>query len=107
MRAVERKRGDRHGNGDEKGEEPQPDERGDARALRHTVPENRLRAYDMRALIRTLADEGSVLELRAGFGQGLPEFDLVGAAHGGPLGCARRRGGAAVDGGEQFVGAGQ
>jgi acetyl-CoA carboxylase carboxyltransferase component len=44
---------------------------GDARALRHTVPENRLRAYDMRALIRTLADEGSVLELRAGFGHGM------------------------------------
>ncbi|MDT7837388.1 acetyl-CoA carboxylase family protein [Aquabacterium sp. OR-4] len=44
---------------------------GDARALRHCVPENRLRAYDMRALVGTLADAGSVLELRAGFGHGM------------------------------------
>ncbi|MBI5260076.1 MAG: carbamoyl-phosphate synthase large subunit [Burkholderiales bacterium] len=44
---------------------------GDARALRHAVPENRLRVYDMRALITALADTGSVLELRAGFGRGM------------------------------------
>jgi acetyl-CoA carboxylase carboxyltransferase component len=44
---------------------------GDARSLRHAVPENRLRAYDMRALVAALADAGSVLELRAGFGAGL------------------------------------
>ena len=43
----------------------------DPRRLRHSVPENRLRAYDMRALIATLADTGSVLELRAGFGAGM------------------------------------
>ncbi|MBP6903043.1 MAG: carbamoyl-phosphate synthase large subunit [Burkholderiaceae bacterium] len=43
----------------------------DARLLRQAVPENRLRAYDMRALIHTLADTGSVLELRAGFGAGM------------------------------------
>jgi acetyl/propionyl-CoA carboxylase alpha subunit/acetyl-CoA carboxylase carboxyltransferase component len=43
----------------------------DQRRLRHIVPENRLRLYDMRAIIRTLADEDSVLELRAAFGPGL------------------------------------
>ncbi|ANZ34821.1 carbamoyl-phosphate synthase large subunit [Lentzea guizhouensis] len=43
----------------------------DQRLLRHAVPENRLRAYDVRALIDTLADTGSVLELRGGFGKGI------------------------------------
>ncbi len=44
---------------------------GDARALRHLVPENRLRVYDMRAVITALADTGSVLELRRGWGHGM------------------------------------
>jgi len=43
----------------------------DQRLLRTCVPENRLRAYDMSNLIRILADTGSVLELRAGFGKGM------------------------------------
>ena len=43
----------------------------DQRALRHVVPENRLRAYDMRVLIETLADDGSMLEIRRGFGHGM------------------------------------
>jgi acetyl/propionyl-CoA carboxylase alpha subunit/acetyl-CoA carboxylase carboxyltransferase component len=43
----------------------------DQHKLRHIVPENRLRGYDMRKLIRTLADDDSVLELRAGFGFGM------------------------------------
>lgn len=43
----------------------------DQRRLRHLVPENRMRLYDMREIISTIADEGSVLELRAKFGQGL------------------------------------
>ncbi len=43
----------------------------DQRRLRHAVPENRLRLYDMRAIIDTLADSGSVLELRAKFGIGI------------------------------------
>jgi acetyl/propionyl-CoA carboxylase alpha subunit len=43
----------------------------DQRKLRHVVPENRLRGYDMRTLIETLADEGSVLEIRRGFGHGM------------------------------------
>ncbi len=40
----------------------------DQRLLRHAIPENRLRVYDIRALIETLADVDSVLELRAQFG---------------------------------------
>jgi acetyl-CoA carboxylase carboxyltransferase component len=43
----------------------------DQRRLRHAVPENRLRLYDMRAIIDTIADAGSVLELRAKFGIGI------------------------------------
>jgi len=43
----------------------------DQRALRAIVPENRLRIYDVRAVIRTLADTGSVLELRRHFGLGM------------------------------------
>jgi acetyl/propionyl-CoA carboxylase alpha subunit len=43
----------------------------DQRRLRRAIPENRLRVYDIRALIEILADEGSVLELRPLFGRGL------------------------------------
>ncbi len=43
----------------------------DVRGLRHLVPENRLRVYDMRAVITALADTGSVLELRRGWGHGM------------------------------------
>ncbi|MBY8854493.1 biotin carboxylase, partial [Saccharothrix sp. MB29] len=35
------------------------------------VPEDRVRAYDVRAAVETLADTGSVLELRAAFGRGI------------------------------------
>ena len=41
----------------------------DQRRMRHIVPENRLRTYEVRDVIRTLADEGSVLELRREFGR--------------------------------------
>jgi acetyl/propionyl-CoA carboxylase alpha subunit/acetyl-CoA carboxylase carboxyltransferase component len=41
------------------------------RLLRHAVPEDRKRIYDMRALVALLADSGSVLELRRGFGHGM------------------------------------
>lgn len=44
---------------------------GDQRRLRHVVPENRVRAYDVRTAIGALADEGSVLELRSGFAPGV------------------------------------
>jgi len=43
----------------------------DPRLLRHVVPENRLRVYDVRAAMRGMADSGSLLELRAGFGAGI------------------------------------
>ena len=40
----------------------------DQRVMRRIVPENRLRVYDIHKVIDTIADEGSVLELRKGFG---------------------------------------
>jgi acetyl-CoA carboxylase carboxyltransferase component len=43
----------------------------DQRELRSLIPENRLRAYDVRTVIDALCDEGSVLELRRGFGHGM------------------------------------
>ncbi len=43
----------------------------DQRELRHIVPENRLRVYDVHRVIDVLADEGSMLELRRDFGTNL------------------------------------
>jgi acetyl-CoA carboxylase carboxyltransferase component len=43
----------------------------DQAALRDIIPENRRRAYDVRAVINTLADTDSVLELRPGWGLGM------------------------------------
>jgi acetyl-CoA carboxylase carboxyltransferase component len=43
----------------------------DALALRDVVPENRLRVYDTLAAINGMADPGSVLLLRTGFGKGI------------------------------------
>ncbi len=43
----------------------------DQRMLRSAIPENRLRVYDVRSVIETLADVDSVLELRGGFGAGM------------------------------------
>ncbi|MEN2977416.1 carboxyl transferase domain-containing protein (plasmid) [Tistrella bauzanensis] len=43
----------------------------DQRALRNTIPENRLRAYDIRQVIDLMADAGSVLELRPDYGIGI------------------------------------
>jgi acetyl-CoA carboxylase carboxyltransferase component len=45
-------------------------EAADQRLLRHIIPENRLRAFDIRKLIELLADKDSVLELRPQFGVG-------------------------------------
>ncbi|MDA3894634.1 MAG: ATP-grasp domain-containing protein [Desulfobacteraceae bacterium] len=39
--------------------------------LRSCIPENRLLAYDIRNVVTTLADTGSVLELRQAFGTGI------------------------------------
>ena len=43
----------------------------DQRRMRHIIPENRVRTYDMREIINTLADEDSVLEIRREFGIGV------------------------------------
>lgn len=43
----------------------------DQRRLRHVIPENRLRVYEVRDVIDALADEDSVLELRRDFGIGI------------------------------------
>ena len=43
----------------------------DQRILRQAIPEDRLRIYDVRKVVETVADTGSVLELRAGFGLGM------------------------------------
>jgi acetyl-CoA carboxylase carboxyltransferase component len=43
----------------------------DQERLRSLVPENRKQIYDVRAVVHGLADEGSVLELRRGFGAGM------------------------------------
>ena len=43
----------------------------DQRMMRHIIPENRLRVYEVRDVIDTLADIGSVLELRPSFGVGM------------------------------------
>jgi acetyl/propionyl-CoA carboxylase alpha subunit/acetyl-CoA carboxylase carboxyltransferase component len=43
----------------------------DQRLLRASIPENRLRIYDVRAVIETLADTDSVLEIRRHFGLGM------------------------------------
>jgi acetyl-CoA carboxylase carboxyltransferase component len=43
----------------------------DAQALRDAVPENRLRVYDTGLVMAGIADDGSLLHLRSGFGQGI------------------------------------
>jgi acetyl-CoA carboxylase carboxyltransferase component len=42
----------------------------DQELLRELIPEQRKRVYDVRPIVNTLFDEGSVLELRDGFGAG-------------------------------------
>ncbi|MFC3961415.1 acetyl-CoA carboxylase family protein [Nocardia jiangsuensis] len=53
----------------------------DPRLARHVVPENRLRAFDIRAVLDSVADVGSVLELRRDWAPGvltaLARFDGV------------------------------
>ncbi len=46
-------------------------EAADQRLLRDLIPENRRRVYDVRKVIKTLADKGSFLELRPQFGPGM------------------------------------
>jgi acetyl-CoA carboxylase carboxyltransferase component len=56
----------------------------DQAGLRHVVPENRRQVYDVRAVIEALADTGSVLELRRGFGPGM--ITALARVEGRPLG---------------------
>jgi acetyl/propionyl-CoA carboxylase alpha subunit/acetyl-CoA carboxylase carboxyltransferase component len=56
----------------------------DQRLLRHLAPENRKRVYDMRAVLHSLADEGSVLELRDGWGAGM--VTALARVEGAPIG---------------------
>ncbi|MBS0220646.1 MAG: biotin/lipoyl-binding protein [Proteobacteria bacterium] len=56
----------------------------DQRLLRRAIPENRLRVYDVRTVIDTLCDEGSVLELRRAFGPGM--VTVLARIEGKPLG---------------------
>jgi acetyl/propionyl-CoA carboxylase alpha subunit/acetyl-CoA carboxylase carboxyltransferase component len=43
----------------------------DQRILRHLIPENRMRVYDIREVIRNIADKNSFIELRRKYGPGL------------------------------------
>lgn len=56
----------------------------DVLALRDVVPENRLRVYDSRAALAGLVDEGSLLDLRTGFGAGI--HTALGRIEGRPIG---------------------
>ncbi len=52
--------------------------------LRDALPENRVRSYDMRAVMQQVADVDSLLELRAGFGAGI--FTALARIEGRPVG---------------------
>jgi len=56
----------------------------DQRLLRRAIPENRLRVYDVRQVIETMCDEGSVLEIRRAFGPGM--VTVLARIEGKPLG---------------------
>jgi acetyl-CoA carboxylase carboxyltransferase component len=60
--------------------EPEPDQE----LLRDLIPEQRKRSYDVRRVVHTLCDEGSVLELRGGFGAGM--LTALARVNGRPLG---------------------
>ncbi|MGW8376288.1 carboxyl transferase domain-containing protein [Streptomyces sp. ODS28] len=62
----------------------EPWEAPDPRLLRHVVPENRVRAYDIRRAVHGLADTGSVMELRRDFGAGV--ITALARVEGRPLG---------------------
>jgi acetyl-CoA carboxylase carboxyltransferase component len=49
----------------------QPGPVADQQLLRNLIPEQRKRVYEVRRVVETLFDEGSVLELRDGFGAGM------------------------------------
>jgi acetyl-CoA carboxylase carboxyltransferase component len=61
-----------------------PGEVADQALLRDLIPEQRKRAYDIRTIVQTLFDAGSVLELRGGFGAGM--LTALARVEGRPLG---------------------
>jgi acetyl-CoA carboxylase carboxyltransferase component len=76
----------------------------DQTRLRTAVPESRQRAYDVREVIATVADEDSSLELRAGFGPGV--VTTLARVEGRPLGivannCSHLGGALDVDGSDK------
>ncbi|MFY9932467.1 MAG: carboxyl transferase domain-containing protein, partial [Streptosporangiaceae bacterium] len=77
----------------------EPTEHADQRLLRHLLPENRVRSYDVRPVIDTLCDTGSVLELRAAFGVGIiTALARIGGHPVGLLASNSRHLGGAIDG---------
>jgi acetyl-CoA carboxylase carboxyltransferase component len=62
----------------------QPGAVADQELLRELIPEQRKRVYDVRGVLATLFDEGSVLELRDGFGPGM--LTALARVDGRPLG---------------------
>jgi acetyl-CoA carboxylase carboxyltransferase component len=49
---------------------PSPQPGGDQASLRHAIPPQRHALYDVRAILRTVVDAGSLIELRPAFGLG-------------------------------------
>jgi len=78
---------------------PKPFTAPDQAALRDALPTNRVRAYDVRPIVATLADAHSVLELRPRFGAALLTFlaRIEGRAVG-LLASQSADGGGAIDG---------
>jgi len=71
----------------------------DQRELRHVVPENRLRVYDVRRVIALVGDVDSVLELRPEFG--LARVTAFARVEGRPVGIIANKAmhlGGAIDG---------
>jgi acetyl-CoA carboxylase carboxyltransferase component/biotin carboxyl carrier protein len=56
----------------------------DPQLLRTALPENRVRSYDMRIVMKLVIDADSLLELRAGFGAGI--FTALARIDGRPIG---------------------
>jgi acetyl-CoA carboxylase carboxyltransferase component len=81
------------------GPDGQPGDHADQRVLRHLVPENRVRAYDVRPVIEALFDSGSLLELRPEFGVGIiTALALLGGRPVGVIANNPRHLGGAIDG---------
>ena len=56
----------------------------DQKKLRHLIPENRLRVYDVREIIEVMFDTGTLLELRKDFGVGV--ITMLARVEGRPVG---------------------